>query len=300
MILTISIIVILFVSFYFYGYFLNLKENKKSKQTHNQSSWEIVHRDTERWTDLGFGDGDDFPGYGKLFKREFKYWYCEIGSKTPINEQTLTDIFPMHYDPKGSTEIIGENVFLEKLQITKGFEALYTALDNENRKRWYFALISSSPTGIETTRSLDRLNREIQIEEIEIPQGYTLISNHTDEWEKRGYYNGFPGYGKISILSFDIWYTDIGLKEKVYQTQVSTELALYGEELNIFYFERICREISEITNNDLKFERLTRTQGYIQLYKAIDRKTKRNWYLGVTNIEETKYFTARSNTEAKN
>ncbi len=136
-------------------------------------SWELVRRKSERWHQLGFGEGETFPGYGKLYDREFDVWYCDIGSKVKKDMQKFYDRNPLHYEPKDrlrdivqspnatnhqrkmSSEIMGEGIFLERLHNTKEFVSLYSGLDKKNRKRWYFALTKYTPTGIETDRALD-------------------------------------------------------------------------------------------------------------------------------------------------
>tara|TARA_R110001583_G_scaffold33438_4_gene112926 strand:+ start:18580 stop:19191 length:612 start_codon:yes stop_codon:yes gene_type:complete len=124
------------------------KEIKKES-----GKWEIIHRKTERWVELGFGDNENFPGYGKLYEREFKVWYCVIGSKEQKSIQKCTDKYPLNYDPKNYQNITGEGVYVERLTNTRGYEALYTALDNKNRKRWYFALNNKKPLWIQTERA---------------------------------------------------------------------------------------------------------------------------------------------------
>ncbi len=98
---------------------------------------------------------DNFPGYGRLYDRSFKVWYCDIGSKEPKNEQSFNDRFPLHYGPRDYENITGENVYLERLDNTKGYDSLYSGLDNKNRKRWYFALIQTTPIWIEAKRAIE-------------------------------------------------------------------------------------------------------------------------------------------------
>ena len=269
----------------------NVQTNSSSKPEDN-SKWEIVHRKTERWTELGFGDGDNFPGYGRLYDREFKVWYCEVGSKEIKDERVIRDRFPLHYEPKNSKEITGEGIYLDRLDHTKGYESLYTGLDNKNRKRWYFALIKFTPTWIETDRAIEKEDIEIEKEEIEVPEGWELVRNHSQKWTELGYDKGFPGYGKVFNTTFEVWYSIVGEKEKNQQPNISIHLALYGKESNIYYFDRVCNEIEELKGKSLNFERLSRTQGYSQLYNGLDNSTKRRWYLGVKELNPTNYYTA--------
>jgi len=116
----------------------------------DSSQWEIVHRKTKRWDELGFGDGELFPGYGKLYNREFEVWYCDVGSKERKDIQKYSDKYPLNYQPNKHNKIVGNDIYLEQLQNTKGYEQLYSGLDKKNRKRWYFALVKKTPTLIET------------------------------------------------------------------------------------------------------------------------------------------------------
>lgn len=268
----------------------NVQTNSSVKL--DDDKWEIVHRKTERWTELGFEDGDNFPGYGRLYDREFKVWYCEVGSKQINDERVVKDRYLMHYGPKNSQKITGKNVYLDRLENSKGYHALYTGLDNKNRKRWYFALIKFTPTWIETDRAIEVEKTEIEKEEIRVPKGWELVRYHSQKWHELGYDEGFPGYGKVFNITFDVWYSNVGSKEKIEQPNISVHLALYGKESNIYYFERVCNKIEELKEKSLDFERLTRTQGYIQLYNKLDNPTKRRWYLGVKEMSPTNYFTA--------
>lgn len=269
----------------------NVQTNSSAK-SEDDSKWEIVRRKTERWTELGFGDGDNFPGYGRLYNREFKVWYCEVGSKEIKDERVIRDRFPLHYEPKNSKEITGEGVYLDRLDNTKGYESLYTGLDNKNRKRWYFALIKSTPTWIETDRAIEKEDTEIVENVIEVPEGWELVRNHSQKWTELGYDNGFPGYGKVFNITFEVWYSIVGEKEKNQQPNISVHLALYGKDSNIYYFDRVCNEIEELKGKSLNFERLSRNQGYSQLYNGLDNSTKRRWYLGVKEMNPTNYYTA--------
>jgi hypothetical protein len=269
-------------------------QTNSSPKSKDDSKWEIVNRKTKRWTELGFGDGDDFPGYGRLYDREFKVWYCAVGSKEIKDARIISDRFPLNYEPKNCKEITGEGVYLDRLDNTKGYESLHTGLDNKNRKRWYFALIKFSPTWIETDRAIEKEETEVEKEEIEVPDGWELVRNHSPKWNELGYDNGFPGYGKVFNITFDVWYSNVGSKEKTEQPNIAVHLALYGKDLNIYYFDRVCNEIEKLKEKGLNFERLSRTQGYSQLYNGLDNSTKRRWYLGVKEMNPTNYYTANA------
>lgn len=129
--------------------------------------WEIVHKKTSRWNELGYGHGNNFPGYGKLYKRFFEVWYCEVGSKEKKGLTEHEDTYPMNYSPKNYIKITKVDIDLNSLQNTLGYEALYSGLDNKNKKRWYFAVQKSEPTGIYTKREIetDIQNNDINDEE---------------------------------------------------------------------------------------------------------------------------------------
>jgi len=274
------------------GLAFEVQTNSSSRKNTDDSKWEIVHRKTTRWTELGFGDGDSFPGYGRLYDREIKAWYCDIGSKEVKEEQIIQDQFPLHYEPKNSEKITGEGVYLDRLDNTKGYESLFTGLDNKNRKRWYFALVKFTPTWIETDRAIEEENVEVEKEDIVVPEGWELVRNHSDKWIELGYDNGFPGYGKVYNITFDVWYSIVGSKEKVEQPPISVHLALYGKNENIYYFERVCDKIEGLNGKQINFERLSRNQGFTQLFNGLDNSTKQRWYLGIKEMESTSFYTA--------
>ncbi|MDY7395829.1 hypothetical protein UMM65_11280 [Aureibaculum sp. 2210JD6-5] len=109
--------------------------------------WEIIYRKSEKWYELGFED--NFPGYGKLYDRNFEVWFCDVGSKEKKDIQSFKDRFPIQYTPKNTRKIVGANINFERLQNSKNYEVLFSGLDNNNRKRWYFGVKNSQPTGIE-------------------------------------------------------------------------------------------------------------------------------------------------------
>lgn len=297
-------IVIILIILYQFGKSQQMDETKKSVSYNvktnsfykfeDDSRWEVVHRKTERWAELGFGDGDDFPGYGKVYDREFKVWYCDVGSKEMKGVQIIKDKHTLGYYPENNKKITGDDVYLDELYNTKGYESLYTGLDSKNRIRWYFALIKYSPTWIETKKAIEKKEKIVEKEVIEVPAGWNLVRNHSPKWKELGYHKGFPGYGKVFNITFDVWYSIVGEKEKIPQPNISVHLALYGIESNIYYFDRICNEIKELKEKSLNFERLSRTQGYSQLYNGLDNSTKRRWYLGIIEMKPTNNYTASS------
>lgn len=271
-----------------------VQTNSSSTKSTDDSKWEIVHRKTKRWTELGLRDGDFYYCYGRLYDRQFKVWYCDVGCKEVKDEQIIRDRLPLGYEPENSKKITGEGVYLDGLYNTKGYEYLYTGLDNKNRKRWYFALIKSTPTWIETKRAFEKEDKKVEKEKTDVPYGWELVRNQSKKWSELGYSNGFPGYGKVFDITFDVWYSTVGTKEKIERPSISVHLALYGKDSNIFYFERVCTKIEELRGKDLNFERLSRTQGYSQLYNGLHHATKRRWYLGVKEMKPTNYFTTRA------
>ena len=102
---------------------------------------------------MGFGDGDKFPGYGKLYNREFKVWFCNVGSKEKNNVQIFKDRNPLNYQPNNYEKITGPDVRLDKILDRK--KTTFSGLDNKNRKRWYFIEDNHTPTWIETTSKID-------------------------------------------------------------------------------------------------------------------------------------------------
>lgn len=124
-------IVVVLIILYQIGKFQQMGESNKSVSNlslklEDDSKWEIVHRKTERWTELGFGDGDNFPGYGRVYEREFKVWYCDVGSKEVKGEQIIKDRHTLGYYPENAIKITGDDVYLDELYNTKGYECVYT------------------------------------------------------------------------------------------------------------------------------------------------------------------------------
>lgn len=290
-------VILLAILFAMFNYQVGKLKYEKSLNPNDEvdaSKWEIVERNSERWNELGFGDGGLFPGYGKIYDREFKVWYCEVGSKEEKDQQLFHDRFPINYSPKDYRVITGEDVYVDRLNKTRGFEFLFSGLDNKNKKRWYFALVKSTPTWIETKRADTELEIEKEEEEEleEIPEGWHLVRNHSEKWDELRYDNGFPGYGKIYDITFEVWYIGVGSKERIKQPDISIHLAPYGDDLKIYTFKRICKSVKGLENKQLSFDRLSKTQGYLQLYSGLDNSRKNRWYLGVREMRPTYFYTS--------
>ena len=300
----IIVVIIIFIILYQIGKAKEKKENPKrfnkkisievssvneKKIPSKSSKWETVYRKTERWKELGFGDNDLFPGYGKLFDREFKVWYCDVGSKEKKDEQLFNDRFPENYEPRNSSKIIGEGVYLDRLDNNKGFESLYSGLDNKNRKRWYFALIKTIPTWIETERAIKTEDEtENVIEEINVPDGWVLVRRKSKEWKENGFGDGeyFPGYGKIYVRTFEVWYCNIGSKEKISQQDFIDKAILNS-------YNGICGDLGELKGKGLNFDSLDRKQGYKTLLTTVDNKNRKRWYFGLKETKPTYIYTER-------
>jgi len=256
----------------------------------DSSKWEIVNRKTERWSELGFGDDDLFPGYGRLYDREFEVWYCDVGSKERKDVQSFQDRFPLNYGPKDYHKIAGDDTSLDQLNNTKGYEALYSGLDNKNRKRWYFALVKKTPTWIETKRAPD--NEEEQekiIEEINVPDSWKLVRRKSKKWDELGFGDGefFPGYGKIYERTFDVWFCNVGSKEKFVQPE-------FKDKAILNFYNGICGDLGELKNKGLEFDSLEKKQGYKELLTTVDKKERKRWYFGLKEANPTYIFTERA------
>jgi len=148
----IFVAVIIFVIASYASKKTNLKSENINNPTEkkNIGGWEIVRRKSDRWFELGFGDGDMFPGYGKLYERLFECWYVDVGSKEKKSIQNFKDVFPEHYTPNKYQKITGKTINFEKLSNSKNYIQLFSGLDNKKRIRWYFGLIEVKPTYIKT------------------------------------------------------------------------------------------------------------------------------------------------------
>jgi hypothetical protein len=256
----------------------------------DNNRWEVVRRKTARWTELGFGDNDNFPGYGKLYEREFKVWYCEIGSKERRDIHKFTDKYPLNYDPRDYQKIVGEGVYVEQLVNSKKYEALYTALDNKNRKRWYFALINKKPLWIQTEKAIEKEDvQEIKQEETEVPDGWSLVRRNSKDWLGLGFGDGemFPGYGKIYERTFEVWYCEIGSKVKVPQPN-------FIDNATLNHYNGICGNLGELKGKGLQFDNLEKTQGYKSLLTTVDNKERKRWYFGLIDTKPTYIYTERA------
>jgi len=264
------------------------KRINSSKKEINSSKWEIVYRNSQRWNELGFQSGELFPGYGKLFEREFEVWYSDVGSKEKKDIQKFNDKFPLNYTPNNSSEITGENVHLERLEKTKGYEALFSGLDNKNRKRWYFALVNTIPTWIEVEREIEKegIESEYIPEPIEIPEGWELVRRKTTKWKELGFGDNelFPGYGKIYEREFSVWYNEIGSKEKNIQPDFTDKAIINLKKV-------IYSNIAELSNKNLEFNYLEKKQGFKMLLTTVDKNERKRWYFGLKETEPTYIFT---------
>jgi len=250
--------------------------------------WEIVYRKTNRWAELGFGDDQDFPGYGRLYDRFFEVWYCDIGSKEKKDIYNYQDKFPLNYYPKEYEKITGENVYLEKLNNSKGYKELFTGLDNKNRRRWYFALLETKPLWVQTERAIEKENfEEIISEKIEVPEGWTLVRRKSKEWDELGFGDGelFPGYGKIYKRIFEVWYSEIGSKEKKYKPD-------FIDKAILNYYNGISGDLGDLKGKGLEFDILEKTKGYKSLITAVDKKERKRWYFALKEVTPTYIFTA--------
>jgi hypothetical protein len=293
--MTILIILFLAISFLFYlgkvvlWIYINFKHERQvnhsnyvNPKDHEDSiQWELVRRKSDRWNEL-FGE-NIYPGYGKLYDREFEVWYCDIGAKVRKNIQGHHDRYPLNYRPNNSSTITGKDVDLHYLFNTKNYKDLYTGLDEKNRKRWYFALINYTPTGIETDRAIF----VCQAEELSIPEGWTLVRRKSDEWFKNGFGDNilFPGYGEIYERTFDVWYTNVGSRTKIVQPE-------FKDKATLNLPDGICGDLKNLRSKNVHFEKLFNTQGYEKLLSALDKKERRRWYFGLKKTEPTYIYTA--------
>ena len=259
------------------------KPVEKPVSTH----WEIVPRKSERWFELGFCEGTLFPGYGKLYNREFEVWYCDVGSKERKDIQKLTDVFPLNYAPKGAANITGPEVYLEWLQRTGEYETLKTGLDAKNRKRWYFGLVKYTPTGIETTRAIETEEETYEEEKIEVPDGWRLVKRKSDEWFKLGFNDDeqFPGYGNVYERTFEVWYCNVGSKEKIKQPDYTDKAVMSP------YVGRLCGDLRGLQGKNIQLEKLSKTQGYELLFSGLDNSERKRWYFGLKKTEPSYIFT---------
>tara|TARA_B100000780_G_C21067897_1_gene429531 strand:- start:142 stop:1035 length:894 start_codon:yes stop_codon:yes gene_type:complete len=273
------------------------KELVKPKQpsTFKKSKWELVTRNSDRWFELGYGDGSLFPGYGKIYNREYKVWYCEVGSKDEKGVCSYEDTYPIHYTPKDYELITGSNIALDSLEKTRGFEALYTGLDHENRKRWYFGLVKSTPTWIETDRALEgTLDSKVK-KQVEIPDGLIELVYNSNQWNKLGLDKAFPGYGELYESVFKVWYVPVGTKDDSEKIDVKAYVTFYGNDRIIRHFDGVTSQVDLLKNSFIQFDQLKNTKGYNQLYSGLEGATKRRWYIGLKESVTTRFFAVARN-----
>jgi hypothetical protein len=273
-----AIIFLFYLGKFILGIYLTLNFDENLNR---RIKWELVRRKSERWIELF---GDDFPGYGKLYNREFEVWYCDVGSKVRKNIQVFYDRYPLNYRPSNSAKITGGDVDLHYLTNKKKFEDLYTGLDEKNRKRWYFALIKYTLTGIETDRAIFVAQ---PAEKLSIPEGWTLVRRKSDEWFKNGFGDDviFPGYGEIYERTFDVWYTNVGSRTKIVQPE-------FKDKATLNLPDGICGDLGNLRSTNVHFEKLSSTQGYEKLLSAFDKKERKRWYFGLRKTEPTYIYTA--------
>lgn len=261
------------------------KPDRADKKTTNTNlvekpgsiDWEIIPKNSERWKQLGYDKGDMFPGYGKLYNREFEVWYCDVGSKERKGLQRIADVFPLNYDPKDYARITGSDVCLNWLQRTGDYETLKTGLDAKNRKRWYFGLVKYTPTGIELTRPIETEETTVEEEKIDLPEGWRLVKRKSEDWLKLGFNDGeqFSGYGKVYERTFDVWNCVVGSKEKVKQPDYTDRATMFP------YIGRLCGDLRGFNGKNIHFEELSRTQGYELLFSGLDNSERKRWYFGL-------------------
>jgi len=92
----------------------------------------------------------------------------------------------------------------------------------------------------------------------------------------------FPGYGKIYNRTFEIWYRNVGSKDK-------QGLIIYKDIGNDKYEGPFF--VERITNNILINNKLERTLGYLKLYNSRDDKNNKTWYAGLKDIQFTGIIT---------
>lgn len=267
--------------------------NKQSSEVDDDSSnWEVVYRKTARWEELGFGEGLLFPGYGRIYERIFEVWYCDVGSKERKCIQTFKDKYPMNYSPKKSKSITGENVYLERLSNTKGYEVLFSGLDRINRKRWYFAVIDKIPTGIETERAVEPITevKEFVRKEVEVLDGWELVYNDSARWTELEFDkpNKFPGYGSLYNRTFSVWYCNVNSREK-YDVGYYTDISLlrylpYG--IDSFFQSKIGKR--------LKFETIGEKSNFELLMTGLDSTNRRRYYVRLEKVVPSYIYTSEA------
>lgn len=113
---------------------------------------ETVAYKSDRFVDL-FGRGKGvsyFPGYGKIYNREYELWYQETGQKEQKGLITYKDIGTEKYPPFFTDSYTENYEINNRLQNAKGYIALFNVRDNKLKRTWYAGLKSIEFTGIIT------------------------------------------------------------------------------------------------------------------------------------------------------
>ena len=93
----------------------------------------------------------------------------------------------------------------------------------------------------------------------------------------------FPGYGKIFERVFDVWYCEIGSKEKISQPE-------FKDKAILNFYDGICGDLVRFKDKNLKLESLSKTQGYMELLSAVDNKERKRWYFGLKKTRANLYL----------
>ncbi|ASV30234.1 hypothetical protein [Maribacter cobaltidurans] len=92
-----------------------------------------------------------------------------------------------------------------------------------------------------------------------------------------GYEKKFPGYGKLYNRLFDVWYCDVGSKEK---KDRQSHKDTFPEHYTPDNYEAI-------TKNEINFEKLANSKDYKLLFSGLDNKNRKRWYFGIKKLEPT-------------
>lgn len=152
------------------------------------------------------------------------------------------------------------------------------------RKKTQFGSIE-----LEGKRYIDTLSADIETKgntDIEIPKGWILVERKSNEWFKYGFSDGieFPGYGEVYYRTFDVWYRNVGQKEKYEQPAFTDRGVLH-------YRFKLCGEYPAFKGKELHFEILDKKQGYHFLMTAIDPSERKRWYFGLKSYKPTYLYT---------
>ncbi len=122
----------------------------------------------------------------------------------------------------------------------------------------------------------DSKNYVRQIEEIEDPN-WQKIYRKSERWFEMKFDEKFPGYGKLYNRFFDVWYCEVGSKEK---KNIQSHTDTFPEHYTPDNYEII-------TKTDVNFEKLVNSQNYKFLFSGLDKKNRKRWYFGIKKIEPT-------------